>query len=155
MERRSGEEGFSLIELMVVLSIIGILLAITMPSLLASRNRAQDKDAEFSLRVTLSNGRIGESDGNTFLGVNATKLGSMEPSLAFVDDPAPSSGPRTVSVLAVSKTEFRAAAQSNSGTCFLVKDVTTVGGGTTYASFTPGGGTTCTANASATYGQSW
>jgi prepilin-type N-terminal cleavage/methylation domain-containing protein len=152
---RTGEEGFSLVELMVVLSIIGILIAITMPSFLASRNRAQDKAAQFSLRVTLSDARVAESDGDTFIGADAGKLGGMEPSISYVDDPNGSTGPREVSVLAVSASDFRAAALSRSGMCFLVKDVTNAGGGTSYGSFTPGGGAVCKANAAVAYGPSW
>src|SRR5436309_1080728 len=101
--RREYEDGFSMIELMVVLAIIGILLAITVPSLLASRDRAQDKAAQFSLRVTLGNARIAESDADTFLGADAAKIGGMEPSISFADDPTASTGPRSVSVLPVSK----------------------------------------------------
>jgi prepilin-type N-terminal cleavage/methylation domain-containing protein len=155
MTRRRHEDGFSLVELLVVLAIIGILIAITMPLLLAARNRAQDRAAQFSLRVTLGNARISESDADTFLGADASKLQGMEPSVTFEDDPVASTGPRDVSVLAVSRSEFRAAALSRSGTCFLVKDVTTVGGGTTYGSFTPSGGNVCNANASVTYGPAW
>jgi type IV pilus assembly protein PilA len=43
--RRSGEAGFTLIELMVVVLIIAILIAIAIPTFLGARSRAQDRVA--------------------------------------------------------------------------------------------------------------
>ena len=51
--RRDREEGFTLIELMVVVLIIAILIAIAIPTFLGARERAQDRAAQSSLRNAL------------------------------------------------------------------------------------------------------
>jgi prepilin-type N-terminal cleavage/methylation domain-containing protein len=53
MRKAQGEEGFTLMELMVVVLIIAVLLSIAVPSFLAARGRAQHRAAEASLRNAL------------------------------------------------------------------------------------------------------
>ncbi|MFM7616128.1 MAG: prepilin-type N-terminal cleavage/methylation domain-containing protein, partial [Actinomycetes bacterium] len=48
--KRIDEQGFTLIELMVVVLIIAILIAIAIPTFLGARQRAQDRAAQSSLR---------------------------------------------------------------------------------------------------------
>jgi type IV pilus assembly protein PilA len=157
--RRESEEGFTLIELMVVVLIIAILLAIAIPTFLGARARAQDRAAQSSLRNTLTAAKTIYTDNQSYTIVTPGASGTLkatEPSLTFEADATGSNGPKVISSAAAPAADtFTAAAKSDSGKCFYIKDVASTTGGTTYLSATPAAGAVCKSTDAGTYGANW
>src|SRR6266404_429918 len=85
--RKDAEEGFTLIELMVVVLIIAILIAIAIPQFLGARSRAQDRAAQSSLRNALTAAKTAYTDASSYGQATsaAADLPTIEPSLKYVD----------------------------------------------------------------------
>jgi len=132
IERRQkgSEEGFTLIELMVVVLIIAILIAIAIPTFLGARERATNRAAQSSLRNALTAAKTIFTDDNDYAAATAGPVGAVEPSLTFVDNATNSTGPKVVSVKAVSQTEWVAAVWSASNNCYYIRDRSNVSGTT-------------------------
>src|SRR5689334_14927667 len=78
---RNGENGFALIELLVVILIISILAAIALPVFLNQRAKAQDADAKSAASVAARAIEIFHQENDTYAGADATALVAIEASL--------------------------------------------------------------------------
>lgn len=143
LQHQEKDHGFSLIELIVVVLIIGVLLTIAVPALLSAQRTSKGRVAAANLREALSVGRAVYADLGTFdsaatapdVPFDQSALRSAEPSLGWTGEGGNSAGPEEVSWDSVSPTEVRYAVKSTSGDCFLIRDKVSggAGDGTTYA----------------------
>jgi type IV pilus assembly protein PilA len=67
-------DGFTLIEVILVLVIIGVLLAIAVPSILSYRNRASDAVAKANVRVAIPSIEAYHGDHTTYVGMTPAIL---------------------------------------------------------------------------------
>lgn len=80
------EEGFTLIELMVVILIIGILMAIAIPSFIAVRNRAYAASAKANRATGVKAIELyGTDHSGDYTGANAAALAALETAVTFAD----------------------------------------------------------------------
>ncbi len=77
--RERDDEGFTLIELMVVLLIIAILMAIAIPTFLGARNTANARSTQSNLRNALTAEQTNWTNSQTF----TQNLSTTEPSLSW------------------------------------------------------------------------
>ncbi len=132
-ERLDKEEGFTLIELMVVVLIIAVLVAIAIPSFLGFRNRAQDRSAQADLRNTLLGEKAVWVDTGAYTEVEAT-LKAFEPTLVTNDTDADTAGVFTEMSVAANDDAVCLVQVSQSGNYFAIFEDSSATGGTFYGS---------------------
>ena len=156
-ESLNKDEGFTLVELMVVVLIIAILIAIAIPTFLGARQRAQDRAAQSNLRNALTAEKVIYTDDEVFTATLAD-LTAVEPSLTW--QAAASAAPEQVYVRIADTTTAPVTvsnvtcleAQSAAGTTFVMGEIAVgVNAGTYYGEAT----IACTEVAVAGLAASW
>jgi type IV pilus assembly protein PilA len=120
------ERGFSLVELMIIVLIIGILIGISVPTFLVARQRAQDRAAQSNLRAGLAAAMTHWVDARDYDGFDAATAQTIESSLDWqpagtrptgnqITIQAPDSGDPVTELLLV--------VRSDSGTFFCLGQV--------------------------------
>lgn len=140
--RPRRDEGFNLIELVVVVLVIGLLVAIAAPTFLQARSKASTRAATSNLRSALTAMKTVYAQQFTYesvaVGAPVTQgvLNAANPSPGWGADggasPTPSTGPETVSWQGVGNVVVLAT-RSTDGDCFYIQDdVNASSGGTRF-----------------------
>jgi type IV pilus assembly protein PilA len=119
------EQGFTLIELMVVVLIIAILIAIAIPTFLGARQRAQDKQAQSNMRNALTTEKTYYVDNQAYT-ATAANLSAIENSLDFTTVDASVRGVKPTLVTVGTDTAGGVCLESDSksGSKFFLVDIT-------------------------------
>ena len=140
----SDEDGFTLLELMMVILIIGILIAVTMPFFLGATSRAKDRAMQSSLSTATTGAKslyLGKPDYSL---ATPAAMTAETGGITFINAGNPT-GQNTVSLFnpLASPTTLVLSGTSKTGTCFYVLD-NEAAGTTLYAKLPGAGG--CAAN---------
>ena len=128
--RRAEEDGFTLIELMVVVLIIAILVAIAIPTFLGARGKANDRAAQADIRNAFTAERTYYTDSQTY--ADKDQITAIENSLKYTDTASSAlASTNTVMINVADGVQpgdtVTIATFSSSGHCFWLKDVAASG----------------------------
>lgn len=113
--RRNQEGGYTLVDLLVVMLILGILVAIALPAFFSQRDNRYDSDAKSNARtVQAALESYAAADGGSYAGATMDKLAAIEAMIADLKE----DGAGGVKLGELTAGTYSITATSKSGTTF-------------------------------------
>lgn len=128
--RVRDQRGFTLIELMVVVLVIGVLVSIGLPTFLGARTRAWDAAAHSDIRNAFAAEKAYYSDNVTYT-TNPATMTAIEAAITYVAGDTPLGTDVVYLDLDPVPNAIYLSALSKSGTCFYLREID--GGGARFA----------------------
>jgi type IV pilus assembly protein PilA len=114
------EDGFSMVELLVVLVILAILIAIVVPTFLSARAKAADRATQTNIRNAFVADKIFFVDKQAYTDSPAA-LANVEPTIPFIQVGTPDTVGQVNLYAPAPSDTLVLGALSRSGTCFYLK----------------------------------
>jgi len=123
------EDGFTLVELMVVLVTLAVIAMMAIPTFLSAKERAMDRSAQSDLQIAMSATKAEFSEDADYSGLTVLQMQTSEPSLGWVDPATASSSANdfAVSFRVWDPGEINVARLSESGVCFYLRTIDLAG----------------------------
>ena len=134
--RAQSESGFTLVELLVVMLILGLLAAIAIPAFFNQRAKAQDAEAKSAAKTVQTALETYATDNNgQYTGATAAKLNTIEPTIITTG-----TGGGAIKTLTVGTNSYTIEVYSDSGTANTFSISRASAGTLTYPCASPGTG---------------
>lgn len=122
---RRGQAGFTFVELLVAMIVLGLLAAVMIPSVLGQREKAEGASAQALLRTAAASVEATAVDADGYTALTTARLSATEPNVSWLAAPGARTSDSEVSVTRLGPQGYTLTTTSPSGHAYVVvKDLT-------------------------------